>query len=1094
MAKSTRQYVFDGMELLPLHLVPFVEKRLESSLGLRWQNTVQETVQGLRINQDGDFDWDQQCLLYAMERNWNSSFRSVLGRAERAIVNELIDVRNRLSHNAKFSYDDAERALDSMRRLMEAVNSQKAAEQLAKLRYSVLHTKFMDMGRTAQRKPKNTEPNFASSAGLQLWREVVEPYPDVATGTFQRAEFMADLGQVHNGNAASEYGDPVEFFSRTYLTGGLRSLLQNAYQRLAGSGGDPIVELQTNFGGGKTHSLLALYHMVGSTPLHDLPGLDQLFEGGPANDFPTNVSRAVIYGTARSALEPLEQKLPDGRKLEIRTLWGDLAFQLGGEEAYLLVEKNDRRGIAPGSNLLSKLFASCAPSLVLIDEWVGYLRQIYRTPNLPSGSFDANLTFAQSLTEAVKASRQTFLVASLPMSQIEVGGEGGEEALKRLKQTFGRVEASWRPASREESYEIVRRRLFKGIEGNAVVHRKNTIKAYRDHYKNYPNDFPSELVTQDYESKLERAYPVHPELFDQLYSTWGSLETFQRTRGVLRLMAQVIHELWINQDQSAMIMPGSIPVSSPRVMPEFRRYLSDNWTSIIEQDVDGDNSVPYNIDVENSNLQKRSATKRVARAVFLGTAPTEDSKNSGLDSRQINLGIVQPKETPSLFGDALRRLAYQALNVHSEQGRYRYSTKHNLNRIAQRYALEIEDEILVVQIDKELSREIGALKDRGHFAAVHFARSGSDEIPDENYGTRIVVLGISYPHGRKNSEAERKVRDTLTVSGKSPRVYANTLVFLAPDERQINSVKSAMRTWIAWSRIKADKKQLDLTQSQSATVDEKVNDADEVVRSRIKEAWRFLIYPVQSAPDAKLELSVCQISGQENILAAASRRLVSDEGIFVKLGPVRLDKALKDNGIWRDNPHLHLRDLAEYMGRFIYLPRLENNDVLLDAVKSAVSELVSGPFAYAQAWDADQEKYNGLVIDGVANASIVIDSESVIVASHVAEAHRPPATKPVDPETAPGLAVEKTDKKIAPEIKKTHFYGAVDISADLPGKAFGDIIDGIVNELKHSGAGKADINIRVEIDAKHVDGFTQEDVRTLRENADTLGFIESKIS
>ena len=921
-----------------------------------------------------------------------------------------------------------------MRRLMEAVNSRKAAEQLTKLRYSVLHMKFTDMGRTAQRKPKNTEPNLASSAGLRSWREVVEPYADVATGTFQRAEFMADLGLVQSGNAAVEYSHPVEFFSRTYLTGGLRSLLQNAYQRLAGTGGDPIVELQTNFGGGKTHSLLALYHMASSTPLRDLPGLDQLLEGGPANDFPANVNRAIFYGTSRSALETLEHELPDGRKLEIKTLWGDLAFQLGGEKAFRLVEENDRRGIAPGSNLLSKLFANCAPSLVLIDEWVGFLRQIYQTDDLPSGSFDANLTFAQSLTEAVKASRQTFLVASLPMSQIEVGGDGGEEALKRLKQTFGRVEASWRPASREESYEIVRRRLFKEIEGNAVVYRKNTIKAYRDLYKNHPNDFPSELVTQDYESKLERAYPVHPELFDQLYSTWGSLETFQRTRGVLRLMAQVIYELWVNQDQSAMIMPGSIPVSSPRVMPEFRRYLSDNWSSIIEQDVDGDNSVPYKVDVENPNLQKRSATKRVARAVFLGTAPTEDAKNSGLDSRQISLGVVQPKETPSLFGDALGRLDYQALNLHSEQGRYRYSTKHNLNRIAQRYASDIEDEILVAQIDKGLSGEIGALKDRGHFAAVHFARSGSDEIPDENYGARVVVLGVSHPHGRKNSEAERKVRDILNSSGKSPRVYANTLVFLAPDERQMDSVKDAMRTRIAWSKIKADKNRLDLTQSQSATVDEKVNDADEVVRSRIKEAWRFLIYPVQSAPDAKLELNVCQISGQENILAAASRRLVSDEGIFVKLGPVRLDKALTDNGIWRDNPHLHIRDLAEYMGRFIYLPRLENKDVLLEAVKSAVSELVPGPFAYAQAWDADQDNYNGLVIDGVANARIVIDSESVIVASRVAEAHRPPATKSVDPETAPGLAIERKDKKIAPETKKTHFYGAVDISADLPGE------------------------------------------------------------
>lgn len=1086
MAKSARQSVFEGMELLPQALIPFVEKRLESSLGLRWQDAVRSTVQGLRINQNGDFDWDHQGLFHAMDRNWGTSFRSVLGRAERAIVNELIDVRNRLSHNAKFSYDDAERALDSMRRLMEAINSERAAEQLAKLRFSVLHTKFTDMGRTAQRKPKKAELNLASSAGLRSWRDVVEPHTDVATGTFQRAEFMADLGLVHKGGATPEYGDPVEFFGRTYLTDGLSSLLRNAHQRLAGMGGDPVVELQTNFGGGKTHSLLALYHMAGGTPLHDLPGLDQLLEGSSVDDFPANVSRAVFYCTARSPINPLERELPNGRKLKINTLWGDLAFQLGGEEAFRLVAENDRRGIAPGSNLLSKLFATCAPSLVLIDEWVAYLRQIYKTDGLPSGSFDANLTFAQSLTESVKASHQTFLVASLPSSKIEVGGDGGKEALTRLKQTFGRVEASWRPASREESYEIVRRRLFRGIEGNAEVHRKNTIKAFRDLYKNHPNDFPSDLAAQDYESKLDRAYPVHPELFDQLYAAWGSLESFQRTRGVLRLMAQVIHELWMSQDQSAMIMPGSVPASSERVMPEFRRYLSDNWSSIIEQDVDGENSVPYKIDGANPILQKRAATKRVARTIFLGTAPTEESKNSGLDFRQINLGIVQPKETPSLFGDALRRLAYQALNVHSEQGRYRYSTKHNLNRIAQRYASEIEDEILVAKIDKKLTVEVGALKDRGHFGAVHTAPGGSAEVPDENHSVRMVVLGVSYPHGRKDSVAEKAIRGILASSGRSPRVYANTLVFLASDERQIDSVKDAMRMWTAWSRIEADKNRLDLTQSQSATVVEKVRDADEVMRSRIKEAWRFLIYPVQSTPDAKLELTVCPISGQENILAVASRRLSQDEGIFVKLGSVRLDKALTANGIWRDNPHLHLKDLAEYMGRFVYLPRLPNRDVLLGAVKSAVSELVPGPFAYAQAWDAERGKYAGLIIDSSVNAGIVIDSESVIVESETAERNRPPSPDPLPP--------DPPRPPPPPPPEKTRFQGSVDISAELPGKAFGEVMEGIVNQLKDLESGKADIRIRVEIDAKVDDGFTENEARNLKENANTLGFIESKIS
>lgn len=1092
MAKSTRQSVFEGMELLPKNLIPYVEKRLESGLGLRWQDAVCSKVPSLKVNQNGDFDWDQQSLFNAMDRLWDGAFRSSLGRTDRAIVNELIEARNRLSHNVKFSYDDAERALDSMRRLMEAINAKNAAEQLANLRLAVLHTKFAELQRTAKRTPRKPDPNFTSRAGLRSWREVVEPYSEVATGTFQQAEFMADLGQVREGKASFEYSDPVEFFSRTYLTGGLSSLLRNAHQRLTGSGGDPVVELQTNFGGGKTHSLLALYHMSSGIPLHDLPGLDQLLQDGSADEFPTTVSRAVIYGTSRSAGETQVAELPDGRKLEIRTLWGDIAFQIGGEKGYRLVEQSDRQGIAPGSSLLTRLFAECEPSLLLIDEWVAYLRQIYKYDSEALSSFDSNLTFAQSLTEAVKASRKTLLVASLPLSRIEVGGEGGVAALERLRQTFGRVEASWRPASREESYEIVRRRIFKDIEGSAQTHRDNTVKAFQKLYRDHPNDFPNDLIEQDYASKLKRAYPVHPELFDQLYSTWGSLDRFQRTRGVLRLMAQVVHELWMSHDQSAMIMPGSVPASSPRVMPEFRRYLSDNWSSIIEHDVDGRSSVPHRIDAANPNLQRRSATKRVARTIFLGTAPTDNAKNSGLDSRQINLGIVQPKEPPSLFGDALRRLTYQALNVHSEQGRYRYSTTHNLNRIAQNFASEVEEETLIAEINKELARGIGSIKEKGHFAAVQTAPNSSGEIPDENFGIRAVVLGVSHPHSKTGSLAEEQSLDFLENSGKSPRIYANSLIFLAADERRLDLLNDAMRTRIAWSKIQHDKLRLDLTQSQSATVDEKVGDAAEAVCARIKDAWCWLIYPSQVNPAAKLKLVANKITGQENLLAAASSRLESDEGLFARLGPVRLNQALEKNGIWRNNPHLFLKDLWEHANRFVYLPRMKSKEVLRDAVSSAVSQTLPGPFAYAQAWSDEEKEYSGLVIQGEVNASVVIDSESVIVESQAAEENRPsdgPDRDGKDEDGTKGKVAAKPDPA-----RKSRFFGAVDISAEIPGTAFGNVIDGIVDQLNNLEGGKANIRITVEIDAEAEDGFTENDERTLRENASTLGFLESKIS
>ena len=419
---------------------------------------------------------------------------------------------------------------------------------------------------------------------------------------------------------------------------------------------------------------------------------------------------------------------------EIRTTWGEMAWQLGGADAFDMIAENDAKGIAPGSNLLEAIFTKCSPCLILIDEWVAYLRQIYKVDGLPSGSFDANLSFVQSLTEAVKTSPGTLLVAALPASQIEVGGEGGQEALVRLKQTFSRVESSWRPASQEESYEIVRRRLFKDIPGDRFHHRDNTLKQFARLYRENANEFPRGSADEDYRRKLEKAYPIHPELFDQLYAGWGSLERFQRTRGVLRLMAQAIHELWMNNDPSVMIMPGSMAVGAARVESELLHYLDVSWQSIIAGDIDGPESIPYKIDRSAPNLNRCSATRRIARAIFMGTAPTCQQENRGLDDKQINLGVVQPGEKPAVFGDALRRLGNRAKFMHGDLGRYWYSMSASLNRVAADRAEQVEEALVLVEIDKLLTTYINGFGDRGHFDAVQAAPGSSAEVPDEAGG------------------------------------------------------------------------------------------------------------------------------------------------------------------------------------------------------------------------------------------------------------------------------------------------------------------------------------------------------------------------
>ena len=1085
------------MELLPAALIPFVEKRLETSLKGHWQIQVVEKLPSLRPNSNGEVSWDQAALFNAMDRFWSEAFKAVLGRAERSLVNELGDVRNKLSHNETFSYDDAERALDSMRRLMEAISAGETAEQLGKMRDTILRTKFTELQRNEERrKTQRLEISVETVAGLLPWREVVEPHQDVATGDFQQAEFAADLAKVHSGSAPAEYRDPRQFFSRTYLTEGLSALLVGAAKRLSGSGGDPVVELQTNFGGGKTHSMLALYHMAGPTPAQDLSGLDQLLDKHGLS-VPKGINRAVLVGTSRGPQDVLNA---DGDR-KIRTTWGELAWQLGGAEAFDMVAENDASGIAPGSHVLEALFKKHAPCLILIDEWVAYLRQIYRVEGLPSGSFDANLSFVQSLTEAVKASPGTLLVASLPASQIEVGGEGGQEALARLKQTFSRVESSWRPASQEESYEIVRRRLFKEIAGDKFHHRDNTLKQFAKLYRENANDFPQGCADEDYRRKLEKAYPIHPELFDQLYTSWGSLEKFQRTRGVLRLMAQAIHELWMNADPSVMIMPGSVAVSSPRVEPELLHYLDVTWQSIIAGDVDGTASTPYKVDQSAPNLNRYSATRRVARAIFMGTAPTHQQQNTGLDDKQINLGVVQPGERPAIFGDALRRLTNQAKFMHADLGRYWYSMSASLNRIAADKAAQIEAALVDVTIDAELGKYVNGLADRGHFDAVQVAPASSAEVPDEAGGVRVVVLGVKHPHnGREGSDALVEAKDILTQRGSTPRVYRNMLVFIAAEARQLDHLRDAVRASLAWGEIVRDKERLELRPSDQKLAEAKLAEAKETMKTRLKEAWCYLHYPAQESAQADWEWVSGKIPAQDGLLARASKKLVAEEGLLVELGPSRLDRDLQKY-IWNDKPHLSLKDLREYLNRYIYLPRLKGQNVLVKAVQAAVSGMLPGPFAYAERWDEKSDTYLGLAIERALNAVIVIDSDSVIVNPAVAEAHRPAPTQlgPAGVPTGSGDGAPPAGGPLlgegpaAPpaERKPTRFTGAVMISAERPARDIHQIVEAIVEQLTTLPG--SEVKLRLEIDAEVPSGLERAKVRTLIENANTLGFIEKSV-
>ncbi len=1100
MATTNRERVGKALDLVKAGLGPFVERELRRAVKAKRVDAgaVGWVGHDRRRSAWSVGDMDVAALLTLMCDLWQSVFRPVLGHAERSFVSELREQRNRWAHQRPFSSDDAYRVLDTATRLLTAISAKEAVEA-EKLKMELLRVRFDEQARGERRKQVGLAIG-ATAATLKPWREVVTPHQDVASGRYQQAEFAADLWQVHEGEGATEYRDPVEFFRRTYLTESLKGMLASAIRRLTGRGGDPVVQLQTNFGGGKTHSMLALYHLFSGVSPSGLAGAEVLMKEAGVVKLP-KVKRVVLVGIRISPGNPVTKE--DGTV--VRTLWGELAWQLGGAEAYACVAADDERATSPG-DALRQLLREHAPCLILIDEWVAYARQLHDESDLPAGSFETQFTFAQTLTESVKAVPGCLLVVSLPASDtsgsshtqaddIEVGGQRGREALDRLRNVIGRVESSWRPASAEEGFEIVRRRLFEPFSDAAQFRDRDVVaRAFADLYRGQRDEFPAECRDADYEQRLKAAYPIHPEIFDRLYSDWSTLVTFQRTRGVLRLMAAVIHSLWEKGDRSPLILPANISIDDARVGPELSRYLPENWVPVIEKDIDGQQSLPQRIDGEVANLGKFSACRRVARTVYLGSAPSAGSAQRGLEDRRIKLGCVLPGESSAVFGDALRRLATRATYLYQDGTRYWYDTRPTVTKLA-------EDRAEQFRRDRDrVERAIGealrvALRDTGGFSRIHTAPQSGHDVPDE-LETRLVVLGVDYPYHREpGSPAETAAGAILETRGAAPRIYRNTLVFLAPDQSRLQELDEAIRRRLAWESILSEREALDLSLHQVRQAETQCQAAAETVSSRLPETYQWLLVPVQADPAASIKWEAARLGSQEALAPRAARRLKSEEYLLSGLAGTRLRLELDRVPLWRGD-HVEVRQLVEDFARYMYLPRLQEPSVLLRGVEDGVRLLTweREAFAYADSVDDDAERYRGLRGGEVISLSDA-STPGVLVAAATArqqmdaerEPDSPPAGLPPEagdgtgsqdqPGSGPGQADGDLPKR---------FHGSVSLDANRAGRDASRIAEEVITHL--AGLVGADVSVMLEIEAQIPDGAPEHVVRTVTENSRTLKF------
>lgn len=933
---------------------------------------------------------------------------------------------------------------------------------------------------------------------LKPWRQVIVPHPDVLNGTFQQAEFAADLTAVRNGKATAEYSDAKAFYERTFITEGMGRLLIQVSQRLNGKGGEPVIQLQTAFGGGKTHTLLAVYHLASrKCPLGSLVGIPALLDHAGLLDVP-QAQIAVLDGTAHAPGQPWKSG-----KQTIRTLWGELAWQLGQAEGFALVQESDANGTSPGKDVLCALLGRYAPCVVLLDELVVYIRQFVESQPLSGGTYDSNLSFIQSLTEAVKLVPSAVVLASLPDSNSQAGGPRGLAVLSALEAIFNRVQALWKTVSPKEAFEIVRRRLFEPLrDANA---RDQVCRAFADAYVVEGAKVSQETQEARYFDRMVQSYPIHPEVFTQLYEEWTTIQNFQRTRGVLKLMAKVIHRLWQDNDTDLMVLPGSLPLYDGSARNELINYLGPGWDPVLDRDIDGESAETTRLEKKEPRFGTVQAARRVARTIFLSTAPSSVNakpRTRGMDRARVLLGCLQPGQTSSLYSDALNRMA-DHLHYLSSSGdkaqdatRYWFDTRANLRREMEERKNRFDDTNEVRGRMAEVVKKVAAgvtLFDGAHIFTPH------GDVPDDT-SLRLVVLPPEQCYLREDPQkAFDSALDYVRNHGTKPRYRGNRLLFLAPDHAVLTRLRDCIRVALAWKSIVDDvaAMRLVLDNLQAAQAKTELTAAEEVLPRVARECFKWLLCPSQDNPSGKPSVEVSPINTSGGALGPEIERVCLDhEWVITAWSPIHLRAKLKELYWKPDKPAVRAASFWEDTHKYLYLPRLKNRDVFTQAIVQGAG---TSDF-FGTAYGEHEGRFDGFKLG---DAYVQFDDMLLLLEPEAAKAYRaanqsapkavipppgsvphgltPPGSIPPSPPGPGPLA-----PALRPPSKAKSFHGSVAVPPAAAKMHLVRIAEEIIATLASDP--NAEVTVHIEIAATFASGAQDQTKRAVSENAKTLKF------
>lgn len=923
---------------------------------------------------------------------------------------------------------------------------------------------------------------------IKPWYKVITPREDLRDDRpLDAAEFAVHLDQIRDGRAREDYQDPERFFQRTYLTKNLKGIAVEAVRRLSGEVTETsaIFNLATQFGGGKTHALTLLYHLAtNGNVASQWQGVASIIQEAHVKTIP-QAATAVFVGTEFDVISG--RGGDDGTPLR-RTPWGEIAYQLGGEEAFNIVAEHDRQITAPAGDVIER-FLPETPSLILMDELMNYVSRGRR-----SGVSAQLYNFLHSLCEVTRGRTNVVLVVSVPASELEMTVEDHSD-YERFKKVLDRLGKPVLISAESETSEIIRRRLFEWDDLPSDA--RQTVNEYAnwalDHRQQIPAWFPVDQAREEFAS----TYPFHPMVLSVFERKWQTLPRFQRTRGVLRLLA-----LWVSRayaegyqgaHRDALIGLGTAPLDDPFFRAAILEQIGadDKLEGVITTDICGQNDAhATRLDqAAVDSIKQARLHRKAATSIFFESNGGQGggAQKATATVPEIRLAIADPDIDVGNVETVLESLSSSCYYLSIEQNKYRFGLSANLNKLLADRRANIKQPEIEKRVKEEIQKvfAMGTGTDR-----VYFPNKTSD-ISD-----RPVLSFVILPPEKSMADVQNTSAwvDTATrENGNSARKYKSGLIWCVASTSA--DLEEEARRFLAWEALQDEvvKGELWIEDKQCAQLSQNLTMAQRDLKEAVWRSYKHLLLLGKDNKIRTIDLGLIHSSAASNIMELIISRLRQADELLDSVSP---------NFLLRNWPPAFVEWSTKAVRDAFYasplLPRLTNPDVIKSAVANGVS---GGVLAYVgKTVEGQYEPMEYCV--GLAANQIEISDDMFIITKATAEAYKsgqsatptivtaqsagtseagtPPAATPASPDTG---TPSGTGSGMLIDVPKTPKVGKVKWSGDIPYQKWMTFYQRVVSRYATGGG----LKIKVTVEVEPSDGVSTQKVEETKAALRELG-------